>query len=97
MTGIFLWLSAIALSATIALGLGAVGSAAIDDERAETAADSAALAGAAAGYGAAIEAAAMNNAELLSVTTRGSITTVVVRVGRATATAHAERILVPLD
>lgn|GEM_PF-5111201 len=97
MSGILLWLSALAVTAVLAVGVGRVGQAAIDDARAETAADAAALAGAAAGHRAAVEIAAENNAELVSITTSNSITTVVVRVDNATAQAHAKRILIPID
>ena len=96
MSGIFLWLSALAVTAALAIGVSHVGMAAIDDARAGTAADAAALAGAAAGHTAAAEAAALHGAELISVSTANAVTTVVVRVGGATAQAHAERILIPI-
>ena len=96
MSGIFLWLSALAVTAALVVGIGEVGAAAIDDARAATAADAAALAGAAAGPAAAHEAAQRNDAELVSVSTSGTVTTVVVRVNSATAIAHAERILIPI-
>ena len=96
MSGILLWLSALAVTAALAVGVGRVGQAAIDDVRAQTAADAAALAGAAAGHGAAAVTAEKNDAELVLMSTIGPITTVVVRVGTATAQAHAERILIPI-
>lgn len=96
MSGIVMWVSALAIAAALALGVSHVGLAAIEDARAATAADAAALAGAADGAAAAGEAAARNGATLLSVTESGATTSVVVSVGNATAEAHAKRILVPI-
>lgn len=96
MSGILLWLSALAVTAVLAIGVTSVGEAAIEDARAGTAADAAALAGAAAGHQEARRAATLNGAELISVSTTNAVTTVVVRVGAATARAHAERILIPI-
>ena len=95
MSGFLGLLMALGVTAVLLFGMAAVGEAAVDDARAATAADASALAGAAAGRDAAIEAASLNGAELVLFSRRGDITSVVVRVGRASAQAHAERLLVP--
>jgi hypothetical protein len=95
MSGFLGLFMALGVTAALLFGITAVGEAAIDDARAATAADASALAGAAAGQDAAIEAAAHNGAELVLFSRRGGVTSVVVRVGRASARAHAERLLVP--
>jgi len=94
MTGLFGWLMAFSVTAALVTGVSAVGVAAIDDARAATAADAAALAGAASGSQQAIEVARRNGATLVSISTNGAITSVEVRVGRALGTAHAKRLLV---
>lgn len=86
------WFLAMSVTGVLLLGVTAVGTAAIDDARAGTAADAAALAGAAGGVDAANEAARRNGADVASFSVRGQITTVVVQVGEARATAHAERV-----
>ncbi len=96
MSGLTLWVCSLAVVAALALGITQVGTAAIEDAQAATAADAAALAGAAAGPNAAQEAAARNGATIRSFVTRGDITTVIVQVRRAIATAHARRIVVPV-
>jgi hypothetical protein len=95
MSGFLGLFMALGVTAALLFGITAVGEAAIDDTRAATAADASALAGAAAGQDAAIEAAALNGAELVLFSRRGAITSVVVRVGRASVRAYAERLLVP--
>jgi len=94
MSGLTLWICSLAIAAGLAIGVSRVGMAAIEDARATTAADAAALAGAANGEAAAQESALRNGATLHSVSVNGAVTTVVVRVGDATATAHAKRIVV---
>lgn len=65
------------------------GRAADDRARARTAADAAALAGAAAGREEAVEVAAANGAELVRYTANGSLVEVQVSVGETLATARA--------
>ena len=95
MSGFLGLFMALGVTAALLVGIAEVGEAAIDDTRAATAADASALAGAAAGQDAAIEAAARNGAKLVLFSRLGDITSVIVRVGRASAQAHAERLLVP--
>lgn len=71
--------------------LGRIGAAAVDRARARTAADAAALAGAAEGVGAARSIAAANGGEVVSYATAGADVVVRVRVGDATAPARARR------
>lgn len=97
MSGITFWVSSLAIVAALALGLTHVGAAAIDDAQAATAADAAALAGAAGGPDAAHDAAKRNGATIVSIAVDGDVTTVIVRLGQAQATAHARRILVPIS
>jgi uncharacterized membrane protein len=68
-----------------------LGSLAVDRARARTAADAAALAGAAGGRGAADEVAVANGGVLESFEQRDDDVAVVVRVGSAHATAWARR------
>lgn len=95
MSGFLGMFTALVVTALLLTGVSRVGDAALDDVRAMTAADAAALAGAAAGAEAASEAAARNGGRLVSVAVHGSVTTAEVRVGSATAVAHAERLEVP--
>ncbi len=60
-----------------------------DAARAQTAADAAALAGAAGGRGEAARYAEANGGELVDYVAFGSVVTVVVKVGEATAAARA--------
>lgn len=92
MLGILGWFMGMAVGLAMLLGLMVVGDAAIDDARAATAADAAALAGAAGGAEAAGVAATRNGAVLVAISVSGAVTTVEVRVGRANASAHAERL-----
>ncbi|MDW3176831.1 MAG: helicase [Acidimicrobiia bacterium] len=94
MVGLLGWLMGLSLTAALLIGIVAVGDAAIDDARAATAADAAALAGAAGGSEAAQVAAERNGATLVRVSFRGSVTSVEVRLGDARAVAHAERLIV---
>jgi uncharacterized membrane protein len=80
------------LAAWLLAGLGA---AALDRAKARTAADAAALAGAAEGERAAREIAEANGAVVVSFEQRGADVIVRVRLGRATASARARRSLVP--
>ena len=91
MSGILLWMSAIAVAAMLALGIAEVGEAAACSARVQTAADAAALAGAAAGNSAAAEAAQLNEATLVALEQTGDVFTATVRGCENTATAHAER------
>lgn len=97
MSGFIMWLAAVAVAAALALGVAAVGTAAIEHAQAGAAADAAALAGAAGGQDAALRATQRNDAELISFRERGAVFTVVVRVGQSSAQASAERILVAQD
>ena len=89
-------IGAIAISGTVAVGVGIVGEAANNAASARSAADAAALAGAAAGPETAARAAALNGARLLSIETVGVTTRVVVAVDGAEAEAAAERLVIPV-
>lgn len=84
--GALLW---IVLMAGLLIGLGRLGERVVDDARAQTAADAAALSGAAATDQAARDTADRNGAELLSIQREGADVQVVVEVGSATAVARA--------
>jgi hypothetical protein len=84
---------AVAAFAVLALGRFAVGT--VDAARARTAADAAALAGAADGRAAAASAAADNGGTLQSFVSSGDDVIVRVRVGRAVAEARARLLLAP--
>jgi hypothetical protein len=75
----------------LVLGLGRLGAAAVDRAQARTAADAAALAGAADGRDAAEEVAAANGGRVVWFRRLGVRTGVMVEVGRAQAEAWAER------
>lgn len=96
MSGLVLWMGALAIAVVLALGVGEVGTAAIERAQAAAAADAAALAGAAAGSDAAEVAASLNDAVLLSLDERGDVVTATVRIGQVTAISHAERRVVPV-
>lgn len=83
------FLAVVAVVAAVVVDLGG---AAVAAARAQTAADAAALAGAAEGDGSARSVAAANGAELVDFAQEGAVVTVEVRLGRARATARAERI-----
>ena len=88
--GALMWLGVAGLCI---VGVLRVGAATQDSAMARTAADAAALAGAADGSAAAIEAARRNEAEIIELRRDGWFVTVVVRVGNATAEARAERVV----
>lgn len=75
----------------MALAVVSVGDVVVDRARAQTAADAAALAGAADGVDAAERIAGLNDAELREWADRDGIVIVVVTVGSAQATAAADR------
>ncbi len=79
----------------LSLGLGRVGHAAVSRARAQTAADAAALAGAADGRGAAEALAQENGARLDKYEELGSSVRVHVSIGDAKAVARAERLGTP--
>lgn len=93
MSGLILWLGALAVAAILAVGITEVGHAAITEAQAQAAADAAALAGAADGVAAATNAAQRNDAEVIAHSQAGDVITVTVRIGSSTATAHAERVV----
>ena len=78
------------VAAAAALVVADLGVAAVERAKARTAADAAALAGAAEGEAAARQVAAANGRELVSFTRDGVVVEVVVRAGRAAARATAE-------
>jgi hypothetical protein len=77
------------VTATLVLAVGRLGEAAVARAHARTAADAAALAGAAEGRGAATETAAANGARLLAFEPRAHTVRVTVAWGDARATASA--------
>jgi uncharacterized membrane protein len=90
LAALLLVLAAVALMVTVQVGR------VLDDRaRAATAADAAALAGAAEGEAAAREMAEANDAQLLSFRQEGADTVVEVRVGRAVGRARATRDPIP--
>ena len=80
------------LAALTVVVLGHVGGRAVEHAQARTAADAAALAGAAEGRDAAVALARRNRAELLTWLDDGTFVEVVVTVGDARASARAERL-----
>lgn len=80
------------LAASALMLLGTLGRATFDRAAARTAADAAALAGAATGPAAARDLAATNGGELVDLVEDAAGLTVTVRVGDAVATARAERV-----
>lgn len=95
MSGFLGVFAALAVTAALLAGVSRIGVAAIDDVQAMTAADAAALAGAAAGPDAADEAAVRHGGELVALVVTGAVTMAEVRVGSASAVAYAERVVVP--
>lgn len=79
------------LVGVVSLALGRIGGAAAESARARTAADAAALAGAAEGRDAAAALAGANGGRLVTYEQHGSDTRVVVAVGSAEATSRARR------
>jgi uncharacterized membrane protein len=79
------------LAALVLLAVVGAGSVTLDGARARTAADAAALAGAAEGPDAAAALARANGGRLVALRTDGTGVIVTVAVGRARATARAQR------
>ncbi len=91
-----LTIALIGLTFVVAMGLAHVGEAALDAARAQTAADAAALAGAATGADSDVhETAGRNGGEVASIRRSDLSVTVAVRVGRAERWARATLLLVP--
>jgi hypothetical protein len=89
-------LAVVALTMVVIVALGRLGVGAVDAARARSAADAAALAGAAHGPSAAAELALANGGRLVSfVTTADGDVLVVVQIGHVTARARATIVLVP--
>jgi hypothetical protein len=84
-----LLLAVVAIAALLAVAIGQVGAALVDHQRARTAADAAALAGAVGGRADAARVAAANGARVLGFLREGDVVTVRVAVGEATASARA--------
>jgi hypothetical protein len=82
---------AVALAGVLALQVGRMGGTASARARAQTAADAAALAGAADGEGAARNLAELNGARVVSFQRQGADTRVVVELGPAQAVGKARR------
>jgi 2-keto-4-pentenoate hydratase len=80
---------ALAVTATVAVGLESLGTRLADREQARTAADAAALAGVRGGRPASSTLAERNGGVLVSWSTDGTAVTVTVRVGDETAIARA--------
>jgi len=79
------------LAAAVLLAVVAAGGVVVDGARARTAADAAALAGAAEDRTAAAEVARANGGRLVAFRAEGTAVTVTVALGRARATARAQR------
>lgn len=90
-----LMLVALAVAAAAMMALGGLAHRAVGDARARTAADAAALAGAAEGRAAADALAAANGAQVLDYAEAGSRVRVTVAVGPRLAEAAAERLSPP--
>ena len=89
-------LAVVALTMLVIVALGRFGAGVVDAARARSAADAAALAGAAHGSAAAAELAVANGGRLVSFTTTPTGEVVVtVQVGHVTARARATIVLVP--
>lgn len=92
---VFVMMAGLALMTVMVVLLATLGGVVNDRARARTAADAVALAGARSGRPAADAVAAGNGAAIEQYDTEGNRTTVRVRVGRARATASAERSWLP--
>lgn len=79
----------VVLAALVAVGLADAGAVIVDRQRAQTAADAAALAGVSGGRAAAAQLAASNGAVLVSYDQQGFEVNVVVTLGRVSARARA--------
>jgi hypothetical protein len=88
---VLLVLGALALAGALCFAIARLGVAAGERAQAETAADAAALAGAADGQAAARRVAQMNGGALLTFAREGDDVIVTVRVRRVTAAARARR------
>ena len=86
---LFVVLVGLGLTASVTLALVPVLGALIDHQRAQSAADAAALAGVSGGEPASRELASRNGAALVAWSESGFEVTVTVRVGHSTATARA--------
>jgi putative Flp pilus-assembly TadE/G-like protein len=86
-----LMIAAVFLMGVFVMVLGRLGVATVSQAQARTAADAAALAGAAEGREAAVAIAEANGAKLEQFEAMGADTRVTVRVGEARATARARR------
>jgi Flp pilus assembly protein TadG len=86
---IVLVVGVVALGVAVVGALGDFGGAAQERTRAQTAADAAALASLDGGHRAAARFAGLHGATVVAWTRQGHRVTVVVRIGRATATARA--------
>lgn len=86
---VILLLAVVAMAAMTVVGIGRFSERIVDRGRAQTAADAAALAGAAGGRSAAARLAASNGAELISYAVTGDVVAVVVDVDGERATARA--------
>ncbi len=84
-----LLLAVVALAALLAVAVAQAGGRVVDHQRARTAADAAALAGAAGGLSAAQRVAAANGARLVDLARDGDVVLVRVAVGEITASARA--------
>lgn len=85
---------AMLLAGALIVGIGRLGATADDAARARTAADAAALAGAADGYDAALRLAQANGAILLDFQNNGDIVEATTQVGESVAVAAAMRTVV---
>lgn len=92
MSGLLLWIAAIAIVAMLALGIAELGHAATCAAQSQTAADAAALAGAADGTSAADLIAQRNGATLVSLERTGDVFTATVQGCANPTVAHAERV-----
>lgn len=86
----------LAVAAAVGLGLVHLGRAAVDDARAQAAADAAALAGAVHGEAVAAEVAEENGAELVRYDREGDEVQVTVAAGSASQRARARWIPAPI-
>jgi hypothetical protein len=88
-SAILLTVGAVAVAGLVALGAARIGAAMVQRQRAQVAADAAALAGVEGGRDAAARLAAINGGQLIQLDRAGWIVTVVVTVGDASAQASA--------
>ena len=86
---VLLMAAVVVLAALVSIGLADAGAVVAQRQRAQTAADAAALAGVSGGQAAAAQLAASNGAVLVSYDQHGFEVTVVVTLGRVSARARA--------